>query len=80
MIYLRCSSTCQNPATWYIGTWHCCDECAKKWVVEVRKGWGYSPWGTSSRVGQRRMLKIALENEKYNNFHNPNIVDKPKKS
>jgi len=77
MKYLKCSTNCENPATWYIGTWQCCDECAKRWVKEEKPGWGYCPWGTASRAGQESMLKHALEQEKlYNNAPNPFIVDK----
>ena len=53
----KCSfDKCTNPAEWVIGTWQCCDEHAKKWVVEKSKGEGLSRWGTSKRIGQKAIL------------------------
>lgn len=61
-LYARCCfSECMNKAEWYMGTWQCCDECAKKWITETEKGWGYAPWGTSSRAGQEAILKHNLQ-------------------
>jgi hypothetical protein len=60
-LYAKCAfDECNNKAEWNMGTWQCCDECAKKWVIEAEKGWGYSPWGTSSRSGQKLILEHNL--------------------
>jgi hypothetical protein len=67
-VYAKCSMCdCDNVAEWNIGTWQCCDECAKIYVKETEKGWGYSPWGTSSRSGQKAILE---HNIRYNLKHN----------
>jgi hypothetical protein len=61
-LYAKCCfSECLNKAEWFMGTWQCCDECAKKWITETEKGWGYAPWGTSSRAGQEAVLKHNLQ-------------------
>jgi hypothetical protein len=53
-IYAKCAfKECENKATWVMGTWQCCDKCAKMWITEE----GYSPWGTSRRIGQKAILK-----------------------
>jgi len=63
-IYAKCAmSNCSNIAEWFMGTWQCCDECAKTYIKETQNGWGYSPWGTSSRGGQKAILE---HNVKYN--------------
>jgi hypothetical protein len=54
-------SGCNNTAEWSIGTWHCCDECAKKCVTESKPGYGCSIWGTSSRIGQEAILEFCLK-------------------
>jgi hypothetical protein len=67
-VYAKCSmANCMNVAEWVIGTWQCCDECAKQHVTETQKGWGYSRWGTSSRAGQAAIL---AHNIQYNLSHN----------
>ena len=61
-LYAKCAfSGCMNKAEWVIGTWQCCDDCAKKHVIETEKGWGYSIWGTSSRSGQKEILAHNLQ-------------------
>ena len=66
-IYAKCCfNECKNKAEWVIGTWQCCDECAKKHVTETENGFGYSAWGTSSRAGQKYILE---HNIKYNLKH-----------
>ena len=63
-LYAKCGfGDCKNKAEWTIGTWQCCDECAKKWVIETSPGYGYSKWGTSSRIGQAAILS---QNKQFN--------------
>jgi len=64
--YAKCGfKGCFNKAEWAMGTWQCCDECAKKWITPdilyQKEGWGVSLWGSCSRVGQEALLKHNLE-------------------
>jgi len=59
--YAKCSSKCNNKAEWVMGTWQCCDECAKKHITEIFPNVFISRWGTSSRIGQKAILKHNLE-------------------
>jgi len=61
-LYAKCSfSKCNNKAEWIMGTWQCCDECAKLWIIKTQKDYGYAPWGTSSRIGQNVILKHNIQ-------------------
>lgn len=65
----KCSFTgCNNPAEWVIGTWQCCDECAKTWVKGIKDDWGYSVYGTSRRIGQENIMKHNLMFEQKHNL------------
>lgn len=51
-----CFTDCNNKAEWIMGTWQCCDECAKTWITQTEDGWGFSKCGTSRRTGQESIL------------------------
>jgi hypothetical protein len=60
-VYAKCSfAQCLNEAQWVMGTWQCCDECAKQWITETKAGNHISRWGTSSRIGQANILAHNL--------------------
>jgi hypothetical protein len=61
-VYAKCCfNECTYKAEWSMGTWQCCDKCAKKWIIETERGYGFSPWGTSSRIGQDAILKHNIQ-------------------